>query len=468
MNIELDFGFVFRVFVLCFLVFVFLGVFGLGIVQGEVQDQDLVAEVEGDVVVRQIEVVGPVEVAPGEESTYLTEVTYLVEADGDPLPNASVEVDGKTKETGVDGRVELEFTEPGTYTINATKATKEMDTKTIRYIAGNTTLKVDKRYVTKKLEIDVITPLNKRLPGKNLSLLVTADQEPVKDAAIKVGEQVYSTNSNGTITIQLGNGTYNITATKPQETTETKIIDYEPTNTSITIEKQEITKNLEITTPQQTKILTEPTTQITFTVKTGNKPVEDATVKINDKTSKTGSNGKTTLMLGPGKYTATATKPQKTTETKKIDYTPSNTSITVKKQEITKKLQINTTTQKENQETNTNITVQITTKQKPIQDARVEVNGVNYTTNSTGETKINFEEPGNYTLTATKQQKTTKTKVINYQPTKTTLEIQPNTQVGPYFGIYLISFLTLLTATITYIIYKLTEEDQENNQKYKK
>ncbi|OKY79235.1 MAG: Cell surface protein [Candidatus Methanohalarchaeum thermophilum] len=94
---------------------------------------------------------------------------------------------------------------------------------------------VQKQLIEEDLNVEVLTdtPI---ATGEEVRINVQAEGEPVNDAILTTSTSTATTNENGVATLQFNDpGQKTITITKDNKETDTKIIDYEPTQTNLTI-----------------------------------------------------------------------------------------------------------------------------------------------------------------------------------------------------------------------------------------
>ncbi|MEF8874552.1 MAG: carboxypeptidase regulatory-like domain-containing protein [Candidatus Thermoplasmatota archaeon] len=162
---------------------------------------------------------------------------------------------------------------------------------------------------------------------------------------------------------------------------------YENATKNVTIEKDEVsTLDFQLEKAEEVE---KATVKGTIREQISEEPIEGATVKIENETTKSNSTGKYKIMVEPGEYTITYSKE---------GYRPFSTDETLEKGEIqTIKVWLENIS-------NPIIkgTVEDQDSDEPIEGATVKISDKTATTTADGEFEITLEEPGEYTVEISK------------------------------------------------------------------
>lgn len=205
---------------------------------------------------------------------YNSTITVIDEL-GEPIEGAQVRVNNSLQSTNEEGKVVLSL-QNGTYPFTISKLGYEENQGTL-YVFGQ--------------EASVICQLSFRL--WNVVLQVKGlNEEPLSNVDVIVDQKTYNTNSEGEISLNLKNGTYQYSINHTG---------YEEVNSSFEVSNEDTSVVVQLEEKQYV-------VSIVVSNKNTGAPINKATVTINEKQITTNSNGIAEFKLKNGSYTYTITK----------------------------------------------------------------------------------------------------------------------------------------------------------------
>lgn len=234
----------------------------------------------------------------------------VVDTEGNPVSDTTVETPSGKKTTGSDGTCTVEFSDVGTVTVEARKP----DDATTTYESA--TESVDARPETRPLSVSA-SP-NPSEYGDLVEFTVRDESGPVEGAIVEVDDRSAKTGTEGTCTIVLSSlGEIAVTATRTDEET----ITYVDGSTTVTIERKEL--SLGVSVDSQEVTVGEPVT-VTVTDENG-APLEGAIVQLPAGSEVTGESGQCTVAFeAPARAQVRASK-----RGDAIIYTPARETVRV-------------------------------------------------------------------------------------------------------------------------------------------
>ncbi|OKY77370.1 MAG: Lipoprotein NosD family containing CASH domain [Candidatus Methanohalarchaeum thermophilum] len=230
---------------------------------------------------------------------------------------------------------------------------------------------------------------------------------PVADARVDIDGVEAITGSEGKIQL-----TEDKLSAGETYTASAKKAGYAPGEATFTVEEPE-KETLSI--DGSSSITIEETATYTLTDEDG-EPITGVTVTAGDKTATTNSDGEVQFTYTEaGDVTVTA---------EKEGYKQATMTTTVEKQTETKDLNLTVETAEGDRKVDNAITFKVTADGEPVEDATISAGEQTATTGSDGTASLTFDNPDDYTVTATKEDETTETTITTYNSDSTTITVQ--------------------------------------------
>jgi len=279
------------------------------------------------------------------------ELTVDVEDEsGNSVEDADIKVDGETKDTNSRGRVRFEL-EEGDYDVEASKE---------GYSSSSSEVDLDR-------DKTVDLTLEQEDERNELTVEVTdTDGNGLNNAEVEVGGETKDTNSRGRVRFSLGDGSYNIQASKEGYTSRSTR-EYVSGDESVSIELSSMESE---------------TFDLTVEVEDdyGNS-LDDVDVEVDGETKDTNSRGRVRFSLEEGDYEVEASKEGYDSESRDVEIDGSDESIDF--------------TLEEDDEEENGLTVNVEDEDGDAVDgADVEVDGEMKDTNSRGRVRFSLEDGG--------------------------------------------------------------------------
>ncbi|WP_435102125.1 beta strand repeat-containing protein [Halarchaeum sp. P4] len=337
---------------------------------------------------------------PGEAFTF----TVTSANNGGAIANATVAIAGKTLTTDANGEATTSIAEVGEYVANVTKE----PTDGVKY--ENTSVNVTIRRHTTQLELLVKdsggNTKHEFVPGADITFKAKnpGSGSIIENVTVSVAGKTLNTGADGAVTTSISEeGDYTAVASKQNMSGTYYVNDSE----NVTVARQVTDLAVKVTDAgQNTQTTFRPTQTIRFKVTDDDSGVgiSNATVAIAGQRLTTDASGvATTSIDDTGEYTANVFKD----ETQTTAYTSTSANVTVVREERSLELSLADGTGDTQGPFAPGSTLTFTVTKKssgnPVANATVAVAGETLETNASGTVARTFDDTGDYTAVATKE-----------------------------------------------------------------